>query len=51
MFRYIFAFSTLALALAAGAGQPIKIVLVRDSTVNDEGGWGDLNHIFTSSKP
>jgi len=40
MLRHIFAFSTLALALAAGAGQPIKVVLVGDSTVNDEGGWG-----------
>jgi PelA/Pel-15E family pectate lyase len=25
---------------AAGASQPVKIVLVGDSTVNDEGGWG-----------
>jgi PelA/Pel-15E family pectate lyase len=40
MLRHIFAFSTVALALAAGADQPIKIVLVGDSTVNDEGGWG-----------
>ena len=40
MFRHIFAFSTVALALAAGAGQPIKVVLVGDSTVNDQGGWG-----------
>jgi hypothetical protein len=40
MLRHIFAFSTLALTLAAGAGQPIKVVLVGDSTVNDEGGWG-----------
>ena len=40
MLRHIFAFSTVALALAAGAGQPVKVVLVGDSTVNDEGGWG-----------
>lgn len=38
--RYTLAFSTFALALAAGAGQPVKVVLVGDSTVNDEGGWG-----------
>ena len=40
MFRRNLAFSAFALALAAGAGQPIKVVLVGDSTVNDEGGWG-----------
>ncbi|MGD0776001.1 MAG: pectate lyase [Candidatus Solibacter sp.] len=40
MLRHIFAFWTVALTLAAGAGQPIKVVLVGDSTVNDEGGWG-----------
>ena len=40
MLRRIFAFSAVALALAAGAGRPIKVVLVGDSTVNDEGGWG-----------
>ena len=40
MLRHIIALSTLALALAAGAGRPIKVVLVGDSTVNDEGGWG-----------
>ena len=40
MLRHILAFSTVALALAAGAGQPVKVVLVGDSTVNDEGGWG-----------
>jgi lysophospholipase L1-like esterase len=40
MFRHFFAFSTVAFALAAGADQPIKVVLVGDSTVNDEGGWG-----------
>ena len=40
MLRRIFAFSTVALALAAGADRPIKVVLVGDSTVNDEGGWG-----------
>src|ERR1035438_8608500 len=40
MLRHIFAFSTVALALAAGAGQPVKVVLVGDSTINDEGGWG-----------
>ena len=40
MLRHIIAFSTLALALAAGADRPIKVVLVGDSTVNDEGGWG-----------
>jgi lysophospholipase L1-like esterase len=38
MLRHIFAFSTVALTLAAGAGQPIKVVLVGESTVNDEGG-------------
>src|ERR1035437_9492648 len=40
MLRHIFAFSTVALTLAAGAGQPIKGVLVGESTVNHEGGWG-----------
>jgi hypothetical protein len=40
MLRHIFAFSTVALTLAASAGQPIKVVLVGESTVNDEGGWG-----------
>src|ERR1017187_568010 len=40
MLRHIFAFSPVALALAAGAGQPVKVVLVGDSAVNDEGGWG-----------
>ena len=40
MLRRIFAFSAVALALAAGAGRPIKVVLVGDSTVNDGGGWG-----------
>ena len=40
MLRHIIALSTLALALAAGADRPIKVVLVGDSTVNDEGGWG-----------
>ena len=40
MLRHIFAFFALALVLAAGAGHPIKVVLVGDSTVNDEGGWG-----------
>src|ERR1039458_2727287 len=38
MLRHIFAFSTVALTLAASAGQPIKVVLVGESTVNDEGG-------------
>src|ERR1035437_2029286 len=40
MLRHIFAFSTVALTLAADAGQPVKVVLVGESTVNDEGGWG-----------
>ena len=40
MLRHLIAFPTLALALAAGADRPIKVVLVGDSTVNDEGGWG-----------
>lgn len=31
----------LLLAVAAAAQQPIKIILVGDSTVNDEGGWGE----------
>jgi lysophospholipase L1-like esterase len=30
----------LAVASPAAAAQPVKIVLVGDSTVNDEGGWG-----------
>jgi hypothetical protein len=29
-----------AMILAPAAAQPIRIVLVGDSTVNDEGGWG-----------
>jgi len=40
MLRHTIILSTLALALAAGAGRPVKVVLVGDSTVNDEGGWG-----------
>ena len=40
MLRHILAFSTVALAAAAGADRPVKVVLVGDSTVNDEGGWG-----------
>src|ERR1035438_5924866 len=39
MLRHFFAFSTVALTLAAAA-PPVKVVLVGDSTVNDEGGWG-----------
>src|ERR1039457_1729743 len=38
MLRHIFAFSTVALTLAASAGQPIKVVLLGESTANDEGG-------------
>jgi lysophospholipase L1-like esterase len=30
----------LAVASPAAAAQPVKIVLIGDSTVNDEGGWG-----------
>ena len=40
MLPHIVAFLTVALALAAGAERPVKVVLVGDSTVNDEGGWG-----------
>src|SRR5450631_1594075 len=40
MLRHLFAFSTVALALATAAGPTVKVVLVGDSTVNDEGGWG-----------
>jgi PelA/Pel-15E family pectate lyase len=40
MFRYLFAYFAVAVALAAGAERSIKVVLVGDSTVNDEGGWG-----------
>jgi PelA/Pel-15E family pectate lyase len=40
MLRHIIALPTLALALAAGADRNIKVVLVGDSTVNDDGGWG-----------
>jgi lysophospholipase L1-like esterase len=34
------AFALVLLVSAAMAAQPLKIVLVGDSTVNDEGGWG-----------
>ena len=40
MLRYLFVYFTVALALVGGAGRSIKVVLVGDSTVNDEGGWG-----------
>ena len=40
MLRRILAFSTIALATAVGADRPVKVVLLDDSTVNDEGGWG-----------
>ncbi len=43
MLRHTFAFLTVALValtMAAGADQPVRVVLVGDSTVNDEGGWG-----------
>src|SRR3954453_16108570 len=40
MLRHWFAYCTVALSLAAGADRSIKVVLVGDSTVNDEGGWG-----------
>src|SRR3989442_1698320 len=40
MSRLPFALFTAALILAPAAAQPIKIVLVGDSTVNDQGGWG-----------
>src|SRR4051812_44513006 len=40
MLRHLFAFCTVALVLASGADRHIKVVLVGDSTVNDEGGWG-----------
>ena len=33
-------FFTIATILGPAAAQSIKIVLVGDSTVNDEGGWG-----------
>ncbi len=39
MIRQILVFLAVA-GWAAAAGQPIKVVLVGDSTVNDEGGWG-----------
>jgi lysophospholipase L1-like esterase len=40
MLRHLFLLSTVAAALASAAGPSVKIVLVGDSTVNDEGGWG-----------
>ena len=40
MLRHLFVYCTAALALASGAERSIKVVLVGDSTVNDEGGWG-----------
>src|SRR5213594_3619893 len=40
MNRIPFTLFALAVSLAPAAAQPIKIVLVGDSTVNDEGGWG-----------
>ena len=40
MLRFLLVYFTVALALAACAERPIKVVLVGDSTVNDEGGWG-----------
>jgi PelA/Pel-15E family pectate lyase len=40
MFRYLILFISMALALSASANAAIKVVLVGDSTVNDEGGWG-----------
>ena len=40
MSRVLSAFFTAAMILAPAAAQPIRIVLVGDSTVNDEGGWG-----------
>jgi lysophospholipase L1-like esterase len=38
--RILSALFTAAITLTTAAAQPIKIVLVGDSTVNDEGGWG-----------
>jgi pectinesterase len=39
--RFVLAFCGLAgAAFAADEAKPIKVVLVGDSTVNDEGGWG-----------
>src|SRR6266511_2389562 len=40
MSRILSALFTAAITLTPAAAQPIKIVLVGDSTVNDEGGWG-----------
>ena len=40
MLRIPSALVTAAIILTTAAAQPIKIVLVGDSTVNDEGGWG-----------
>ena len=40
MSRILSALFTAAITLTTAAAQPIKNVLVGDSTVNDEGGWG-----------
>jgi len=40
MSRISSALMTVAIVLTPATAQPIKIVLVGDSTVNDEGGWG-----------
>jgi PelA/Pel-15E family pectate lyase len=40
MHRHSILFISVLLAFAAGADAAVKVVLVGDSTVNDEGGWG-----------
>jgi len=40
MWRIPSVFFMTAMILPPASAQPIKIVLVGDSTVNDEGGWG-----------
>jgi lysophospholipase L1-like esterase len=39
MFKY-FLLAAMVVASVSAQGRPVKIVLVGDSTVNDEGGWG-----------
>jgi PelA/Pel-15E family pectate lyase len=40
MLRQLLVFCVASVCAVAYAGQPVKVVLVGDSTVNDEGGWG-----------
>jgi lysophospholipase L1-like esterase len=38
--RLLALFALVGAAFAADEAKPVKVVLVGDSTVNDEGGWG-----------